>query len=166
MQIRTDDPTRAEVIALLQAHLDDMHDTSPAESVHALDPQALARPDITFWTATEGDAVVGCAALRELAPDEAELKSMRTVPSARGRGVGTALLRQVLDEARARGYRRVSLETGTHAFFTPAHQLYAAHGFLPCAPFGTYVEDPHSRFFTLDLGDASAAGNTSNASSP
>jgi putative acetyltransferase len=106
---------------------------------------------------------VGCAALRE--PRRTRGLVDAHGPQ-RGRGVGTALLRQVLDEARARGYRRVSLETGTHAFFTPAHQLYAAHGFLPCAPFGTYVEDPHSRFFTLDLSDASAAGNTSNASSP
>ena len=109
---------------------------------------------------------MGCAALRELAPDEAELKSMRTVPSARRRGRCTDLLSQGRGGAGARGDRRLSLETGPHAFFTPAHQLYAAHGFLPCAPFGTYVEDPHSRFFTLDLSDASAAGNTSNASSP
>ena len=139
------------VHALLEEHLADMHATSPPESVHALDLSGLRAPGVTFWTARlDGDAV-GCVALKELTAGSAELKSMRTSAVARGRGIGTALLTVVLDEARSRGYRSVSLETGTQAFFGPAHRLYERYGFTECGPFGDYVLDPHSTFMTLTL---------------
>jgi putative acetyltransferase len=143
-----DDPS---VHALLEEHLADMHATSPPESVHALDLGGLTAPGVTFWTARLDGEVVGCVALKELSPTSGELKSMRTSSAARGRGIGTALLSVVLDEARRRGYRDVSLETGTQDFFGPAHRLYRRHGFTECGPFGDYVLDPHSTFMTLDL---------------
>lgn len=153
--IRPDDPHRADVLALLEEHLADMYATSPAESVHALDPAALAEPGMTFWTARgETGALLGCVALKELAADDAELKSMRTATVARGRGVGGALLAHVLGEARARGYRTVHLETGAEDYFAPARRLYARAGFVPCPPFGAYVEDPHSVFLRLVLDPA------------
>ncbi len=145
--IDRDDPRRADVLALLEEHLADMYATSPPESVHALDPDALAVPAVTFWTARDDDGtLLGCVALAELADDDGELKSMRTATAARGQGVGGALLAHVLAEARVRGYRTVHLETGTQDYFAPARRLYARAGFAACPPFGAYLEDPHSVF--------------------
>jgi len=151
IEIAVDDPARDDVVQLLTDHLADMHATSPPESVHALDVEALVVPAITFWTARRDGALLGCAALKELDATHGEVKSMRTASAARGSGVATALLRRVLDEARRRGYARVSLETGSQDFFAPARRLYTRHGFAECGPFGDYVLDPHSVFFTREL---------------
>lgn len=140
------------VIRLLTDHLADMFATSPAESVHALDVSGLAVPEVTFWTIAEGDDLRGCVALKELDAGHGELKSMRTDAAARGRGLGARLLEHVLAEAARRGYRRVSLETGTQEFFRPARTLYARYGFRECGPFGDYRRDPNSVFMTLELG--------------
>ena len=156
MQIRIDPLTGPEIAALLQEHLDDMRLHSPPESIHALDLEKLRAPGITFWSAWEGDALVGCVALKELAPAHGEIKSMRTGRAHRGKGIGVALLRHVLDEADRRGYERLSLETGSMAAFVPARTLYARFGFAPCGPFGEYVEDPHSVFMTLALSQRAA----------
>ncbi|MBZ5735960.1 GNAT family N-acetyltransferase [Nocardioides sp. TRM66260-LWL] len=138
----------------LQAHLDDLAPTAPTESRHALDLDALRAPHVRLWTAHLDGALVGTAALAApdvLPPCHEELKSMRTEPALRGRGVATALLGRALADARARGVERISLETGAAAFFEPARALYRRHGFVPCGPFGAYVEDPHSVFLTLAL---------------
>ena len=76
---------------------------------------------------------------------------MRTTASARGTGVGRALLLHLLGVAAERGYRRLSLETGTQDYFAPARGLYVAHGFVACGPFADYTEDPNSAYYTLDL---------------
>ena len=139
------------VLRLLRDHLDDMFATSPPESVHALDVSGLEVPEVTFWTVAEGGDLLGCIALKELDPEHGELKSMRTDAAARGRGLGARLLEHVLAEAVRRGYRRVSLETGSQDFFRPARSLYAKYGFRECEPFGDYVLDPNSVFMTLEL---------------
>lgn len=150
--VAVDDPVRADVVALLTQHLADMHATSPAESVHALDPAALARPHVTFLTARDADGVLlGCGALQELAPDHGELKSMRTAAHERGRGVATAVLGRLLALAAERRFARVSLETGPQDYFAAARRLYARHGFVECPPFGPYVPDPFSVFMTRAL---------------
>lgn len=151
IRIGPDTPGRADVRDLLAGHLADMYATSPAESVHALDPAALAGPGIGFWTAREDSRLLGCAALKRLSPGDGEIKSMRTAESARGRGVATALLRHLLAEARTAGYRRLYLETGSQEFFAPARRLYERHGFTVCPPFADYQPDPHSVFMTLEL---------------
>ena len=61
------------------------------------------------------------------------------------------MLAQILAEARARGYSRLSLETGSMTEFKPAQKLYESFGFSYCGPFGSYKEDPHSTFMTLAL---------------
>ncbi|WP_374457140.1 GNAT family N-acetyltransferase [Nocardioides sp.] len=137
--------------AFLQAHLDDMEPTAPAESRHALDLSGLDQPHVRMWVVTDADGIAGTAALANLGGGHEELKSMRTEPRARGRGVASGLLAHALADARARGVTRVSLETGSMAFFEPARRLYAAAGFVPCGPFGSYVEDPNSTFMTLAL---------------
>jgi putative acetyltransferase len=151
VQIELDDPARPDVTALLEEHLADMHATSPAESVHALDVTALKVPGVTFWTARADGVLLGCGALKELDPGHGELKSMRTTAAARGTGVGRAMLLHLVATGRERGYTRLSLETGTQDYFLPARTLYAAHGFVECGPFGDYRLDPHSAFFTLEL---------------
>lgn len=156
MQIEVDDLSRDTVHALIAEHLVDMYATSPLESVHALDLTDLTEPAMTVWTLWDDGTVVGCAALKKLTADEGEIKSMRTSAAARGRGVATRLLEHVLQEARRRGYVRVSLETGPQDFFAPARRLYARHGFVDCPPFGDYALDPYSVYLTLAL-DGSGA---------
>lgn len=149
IRIETDDPARPDVHQLLSEHLADMFATSPAESVHALDHSALSHESITFWTAREDRVLLGCGALKMLSAGHAEIKSMRTTASARGRGVATLMLEHIVAEAARRGYERVSLETGTEDYFAPARRLYARHGFTECPPFGDYTLDPHSVFMEL-----------------
>jgi putative acetyltransferase len=151
MDIRLDDLRHPAVVALLQEHLDWMHRTSPPESVHALDLDALRHDDISFWAVWDGDALAGCGALRELDPGHGEVKSMRTAQTHLRRGVAAAMLDHLLAEAKRRGYARLSLETGSMAYFAPAHALYARAGFVRCAPFGDYIEDPNSVFMTRAL---------------
>lgn len=139
------------VLALLREHLAGMHEHSPPQSIHALDIGGLQAPDITFWGAWDGETLLGCGALRELDPAHGEVKSMRTARAQLGRGVGSALLRHILAEARQRGYRRLSLETGSTPAFAPALRMYEKFGFEYCGPFGDYREDPFSRFLTLAL---------------
>lgn len=151
MRIEVDDLTRPEVHALLQEHLDNMYELSPPESVHALDLTKLRARDITFWTAWDGPTLLGCGALKELDATHGEVKSMRTPKAMRRRGAGRALLARIVDEARARGYTRLSLETGSMEAFRPAQQLYESFGFTTCGPFGAYRPDPLSTFMTLVL---------------
>lgn len=151
LRIELDDLSRPEVQRLIADHLVDMHATSPAESVHALDQAGLRAAEVSFWTVWESTNLLGCGALKQLGPFDGELKAMRTRPQARGRGVAAHLLAFLLDEARRRGYRTVSLETGAQEFFAPARRLYARHGFVPCSPFADYVLDPNSVYMRLSL---------------
>jgi len=150
-RIVEDDLTGPEIARLIGIHLSGMHANSPAESVHALDLERLRGPDVTFWSIWDGDALLGCGAMKQISPDHGEIKSMRTDPAALGRGAGTAMLRHIIAVAQARGYQRLSLETGSTPAFDAAHRLYKRHGFDYCGPFGTYGEDPFSRFMTRAL---------------
>ena len=151
LRIELDDLSRTDVQLLIAEHLADMHATSPAESVHALDAAGLGGPDVSFWTVWDGAELLGCGALKQLRAVEGEIKAMRTRPAARGRGVAAHMLTYLIGEARGRGYRRLSLETGTEDFFAPARRLYARFGFVACPPFGDYRLDPHSAYLTLAL---------------
>lgn len=151
LRIEIDNLRGAAIAALLEEHLAEMHRVSPPESVHALDLDELRRPGITFWSAWLGDELAGCGALKQIDAQHAEIKSMRTARAHLRKGIAAQLLRHLLAEAQRRGYRRLSLETGSMAHFAPARQLYASFGFEPCAPFADYVEDPHSVFMTKAL---------------
>jgi putative acetyltransferase len=154
MRITPDDLTDPAVVALLEEHVSELRSMSPPESTHALDLAGLQAADVTVWVAREGDLVLGCGALKQLTPGHGEIKSMRTAGAAQRRGVARLVLAEILDEARRRGMTRLSLETGSDAFFAPAHALYEAHGFTECPPFGSYRPDPLSTFLTLDLHDS------------
>lgn len=151
MHIELDDLSRAPVRALVAEHLADMRATSPPESIHALDLSGLTSDDITVWTLWDGQVVLGCIALKELSPTEGEVKSMRTAATARRRGVAGQLLRHLVNEARSRGYDRLSLETGAQDFFDPARRLYLRHGFVYCPAFADYRDDPNSVFLTAAI---------------
>jgi putative acetyltransferase len=149
--IRQDDLRRPEIAELLRAHLASARKHSPPESVHALDLEALRAPEITFWTLWDGPDLLGCGALKELDPSHGEIKSMHTAEACRRKGVGARILTHIIDEARSRRYRRLSLETGSPEAFAPARALYARFGFVICGPFANYREDPYSVFMALDL---------------
>jgi putative acetyltransferase len=154
MRIAIDDLTRPEVIALISEHLSNMHECSPPGTVFAFDVNKLRLPDVTFWTAWDGDELAGCGALKELSPTHGEIKSMRTPASRRRRGAGRAILSHIIDVARDRGYETLSLETGRHAVFLPAQSLYRTFGFEYCGPFGSYGDNGNSIFMTLSLKSA------------
>lgn len=152
MRIEPGDLDAPDVQDLLREHLDDMFATSPPESVHALSDEGLRHPDVTFFTARDDDgALLGCGAIKRLGDGAAELKTMRTVHAARGRGVGAAMLAHLLGVARERGAASVHLETGSMEYFAAARRLYARHGFVETGPFGDYAPDPLSTFMRLDL---------------
>lgn len=138
--------THPQVLALLEEHLD-----------------GLRRPEITFLTAWRLPAIgsthdegelVAMGALKELAPTTAtagghgELKSMRTSARHLRQGAAQAVLTELLNLARERGYARVSLETGSTPPFDAAIAMYRRFGFVDCGPFADYWEDPFSRFMT------------------
>lgn len=152
VRIVVDDLSSPEVVALVRLHLAGMRAGSPPESVHALALDDLRGPEVTVWSAWDEAGLLGIGALRvEPGGTEGEVKSLRTDPRHLGRGVGRALLRAILDHARAEGLTRLSLETGAGEAFAAAHRLYASEGFVDCGPFGSYTDDPNSRYFTRDL---------------
>ncbi|KQV94561.1 GNAT family N-acetyltransferase [Rhizobacter sp. Root1221] len=151
MRIEVDDLSRSAVHDLLSEHLANMYELSPPEQVFALDLSKLKSPDITFWTVWDDDMLLACGALKELTGAHGEIKSMRTPAKLRGRGAGRAVLNRIIEIAKQRGYKLLSLETGTHPAFLPAQQLYRSAGFQESGPFASYKEDPHSLFMELRL---------------
>lgn len=151
LEIGVDDPRAADIRELLAAHRAFAREVTPAEYSFALDADELAEPGVTFFSARSKGWLVGVAALKRLDEDHAEIKSMHTRQTRRGRGVGRALLEHILDYARSAGYRRVSLETGTPDEFIPARTLYEHAGFEPCGPFGGYAASPYNTFMTIAL---------------
>ncbi|KGJ88031.1 GNAT family N-acetyltransferase [Thalassotalea sp. ND16A] len=151
MQIKQGGLTTSAVISLLTEHHQDMLQHSPVDSVHALDLTALQAENISFWSLWSNDELAGCGAMQELDKDHAEIKSMRTAKGHLRTGVAETMLRHILVEAKKRGYRKVSLETGTQAAFLPAHRLYLKFGFQVCQPFANYQDDPYSTFMSKSL---------------
>ena len=151
LRIVEDDLSGADVQTLVAFHLAEMHKHSPACSVHALPADKLRQPGVTFWSAWLGADLAAIGAMKQLDEGHGELKSMRAAPTFRGKGLGEAMLLHLIGEARARGYRRLSLETGSGAAFGPAIGLYRKHGFVACGPFGDYADDPFSTFMSLAL---------------
>lgn len=119
--------------------------------MHALNLDALRKPEITFWSVWEGADLVGCGALKELDAQHAEIKSMRTASAHLRKGVASQVLQHIITEAKRRNYRRLSLETGSGLPFEPARSLYAKFGFKNCGPFASYGDDPNSVFMTMEL---------------
>jgi putative acetyltransferase len=152
VEIRLDDPTAPHVAGLLTHHLRELHEVMDGHAF-ALDATGLSAASVTFWTAWQGDALAGFGALKALDDTHGEVKSMRAAPAARGTGIGRALLNHIVNEARKRGYQRLSLETGTAALHAPAIALYRSAGFVSCDAFADYQPSAHNQFLSLELGD-------------
>ncbi|MGJ7922258.1 GNAT family N-acetyltransferase [Neobacillus sp. LXY-4] len=151
MNIIVDDLSGTEVMELIREHLQDMALHSPPESIHALNLDGLKKPDITFWSAWENGDLLGCGAIKELDSQHGEVKSMRTSKRHLRKGIAARLLEHIIEEAKRRGYQRLSLETGSMKAFEPARRLYESFGFDYCEPFSNYIEDPNSVFMTREL---------------
>ena len=147
IDITIDDLSDGSIIKLLNEHLKEMHKYSPPESIHALDEDKLKDKSVTFWSARVNNELAGCGALKELNRHSAEIKSMKTVDGFLRKGVASKILKAILAEAEHRGYRKVSLETGSDDAFKPAILLYEKYGFCECDPFADYVLDPYSKFY-------------------
>lgn len=117
----------------------------------ALDLSGLRDPAVTLWSIWDGGDLLGMGALKQLDAAHGEIKSMRTAPDQLRRGAAATMLDHLLAEARARGYRRISLETGSTAAFAPARALYERIGFTETGPFADYTDTGFSRYYTLVL---------------
>lgn len=137
--------------AFLLAHHQDMEGTAPPESRHALPVDRLLAPGVRLFATMEDGRPIATGALATVDEGHEELKSMRTEPAQRGRGLATTMLEFLIADARARGIHRISLETGSMDFFLPARRLYERAGFRECAAFGSYRPDPLSTFMTRTL---------------
>jgi len=151
LKISIDDLSDGKIIQLLDSHLQEMHKYSPTESIHALDPETLKDASLTFWAARNDNELLGCGALKQLPEGCGEIKSMKTHNAYLRMGIGRSILNEILKEAEKRCYSHVSLETGSHDAFKPAISMYTKQGFIECGPFGSYKEDPYSKFFTKAL---------------
>ena len=151
MEIREDDLTGSAIVRLLESHLENMKEITPPESVHALGVDRLRSPEITVWSAWEGDVLLGCGALKTLGPTSGEIKAMRTADAHRGKGVGSRVLEHIIAEGQRRGYSHLYLETGASADFSAAQRLYERYGFEYRGPFGDYIDDPNSVFMAKGL---------------
>lgn len=151
MLIRVDDLSGEKIRALLAFHFRSMHENSPPGMAYVLDVDGLKAPGISFWSVWEGDELLGCGALKELEPHWGEIKSMRTAPAHLGKGVGAAILDHIIAVARRRGYRRLSLETGTTPSYAAAIALYTKRGFKNGDCFAGYAGSDFNQFFHLDL---------------
>lgn len=139
----------ASLAAFVGAHHAELEGTAPPESRHALSVERLTAPGIRLFAGSDDGRIVASGALAAVADGHEELKSMRTDPAVRGRGIGRRMLSFLIADAAGRGIRWLSLETGSDDFFIPARALYAGAGFVVCGPFGRYRPDPHSTFMTL-----------------
>ncbi len=150
-QIRADDLTGEPIRELLALHLGGMYENSPPGHVFALDLAGLLAPNVTVWSAWDGCELAGIAALKDLGEGTGELKSMRTDPRHLRKGVASALLEYIIREARRRGLRRVSLETGRGPAFDPALALYRKRGFVDGDAFADYRRTEFNQFFHFVL---------------
>ena len=151
LEFSLEDPHTPDVKALLQTHLDFCHEVTPPEHSYALDVAKLKAPEITVFGIRENGLLLGVGALKELEAGHAELKSMHTAKVSRGKGVGRAMIINILAFARSKGISQVSLETGSHPPYEPARTLYESFGFESCPAFGDYELSEFNICFTLKI---------------
>jgi putative acetyltransferase len=152
MRIIDGDLSDPRVTGLLQTHVTSARAQTAPGSAHALDLAGLKSSDISLWTIWQDEALLGVGALKRLSDHHGEVKSMHTAQAMRGKGAGSAMLRHIIAAAKAAGFARLSLETGSWQYFDPARRLYRKHGFVECPPFADYGLDPNSVFMSLELG--------------
>lgn len=141
----------AQVQALLIAHAASARAETAPDSAHALDPEAFRADHVHLWSGWHDTQLVAIGAWQQISPDHGEVKSLHTLAAVRGCGIAGMLLCKLIEEARAIGICRLSLETGSWPYFAPARAFYRRHGFVECGPFGAYQADPNSVFMTRSI---------------
>jgi putative acetyltransferase len=151
LTMREDDLSGQAIRELLAFHQAYALAQSPPGTSYALNLSGLMTPDITVWSAWQGDDLVGCGALKAMSVTQAEIKSMRTAPAFVRQGVASQIVHHLIAIAKARGFHTLCLETGTNGAYAPAVALYQKHGFVSGPVYGDYIESPHNQYFYLDL---------------
>lgn len=111
-------------------------------------PGEYARPEGRLLLASENGHAIGCGALRRDGDTVCEMKRVFVRPVARGKGVGVALISELVNQARAIGYERMRLDTLPS--MNKAIALYRSLGFTEIVPY-RYNPVPGSLFLELDL---------------
>ena len=140
-----------QVNELLLKHFIELRSVSPPGSTHVLDIPGLKDPTIRFWSLWDADNLVGCGALKLLEKDRGEFKSIRVANKFRKNGMGEKIISHLIDQAKQIGIKKLSIETGSGEFFTPARKLFKKFGFKECKPFAHYKEDPNSCYYSLNI---------------
>ena len=140
-----------EVNELLNKHFVELRSVSPPGSTHVLDIDGLKDKSIKFWSLWENNQLVGCGALKFLEKNHGEFKSIRVADKFRKTGIGEKIIEYLIEEAKKLEILKLSIETGSGNFFSPARKLFLKFGFKKCQPFAHYKEDPNSCYYTLNL---------------
>ena len=142
-------PDSEEAMSLIRALDDELRVRYLINETHGLHPEDVRDPRLIFLIARIDGRCVACGAVRELESGVGEIKRMFVRPECRGRGIGRQLLSELESHARAGGYSRVQLETGT--LQPEAIGLYKSAGYRERALFGDYVDSPLSVFLEKPL---------------
>ena len=140
---------KPKVNELLNKHFIELRSVSPEGSAHVLDIEGLKDQNIKFWSLWEGNLLMGCGALKFLNKEHGEFKSIRVEDRFRKKDNGIKILKHLIFEAKKLNIKRISVETGTGEFFTPARRLFDKCGFKLCKPFAHYKEDPNSCYMSM-----------------
>ena len=99
----------------------------------------MADPLFSFRLAVEGDSLLGYGGVY-YAGDEANVTDIAVAKEHRGRGIGTALIRDILNEAKERGAERAFLEVRVGN--APAIHIYEKCGFVRKGVRRNFYTDP------------------------
>ena len=142
---------KPEVNKLLISHFIELSSVSPVDRGHVLDIPGLKNSSIKFWSLWKNNQLIGCGALKFLDKEHGELKSIRVADSFRRKGNGFKVINHLIIKAKKLNIKKISLETGTGNFFTPARKLFDKCGFKVCEPFAHYKKDPDACYMSLLL---------------
>ena len=138
-----------EVHELLIKHFIELRSVSPKGSTHVLDIAGLKDPSIKFWSLWEENDLMGSGALKFLDEKHGEFKSIRVSDKFRKKENGSRVINHLINEAKKLNIKRLSLETGSGKFFTPARKLFIKCGFKTCKPFSHYEDDINSVYMSM-----------------
>ena len=144
-------PSDPRAVALMNAQQRELRavyqDTD--EHTEPFDPAILEGDGCVLFVWEEDGELLACGAIKRLDTQSAEIKRMYTRPEARGRGLGRALLLELIARGRNLGYIRLVLETGDQQ--QEAVRLYESAGFTRIPNFGYYIGTENSLCYELPL---------------